>query len=56
MVIEPSQSHVWDASIVAALDAVTTKYASKGKRVEIHGLNTASATMHARLSGQLASH
>jgi SulP family sulfate permease len=55
VVIELSQSHVWDASTVAALDAVTTKYASRGKRAEIHGLNTASATMHERLTGQLGS-
>ena len=56
VVIDVSQSHVWDASTVAALDAVTTKYASKGRRVEIHGLNTASASMHERLTGQLGSH
>ena len=56
VVIDLAQSHVWDASTVAALDAVTTKYASKGKRVEIHGLNTASASMHERLTGRLGSH
>jgi SulP family sulfate permease len=56
VVIDLSQSHVWDASTVAALDGITTKYATKGKTVEIHGLNEASAHMHGRLSGQLASH
>jgi SulP family sulfate permease len=39
---------------VAALDAVTTKYATRGKTVEIVGLNEASAQMHGRLAGQLA--
>ncbi|MEO5710354.1 MAG: SulP family inorganic anion transporter [Nocardioidaceae bacterium] len=56
VVIDLTGSHVWDASTVAALDGITTKYATKGKTVEIHGLNEASARMHGRLSGQLASH
>ena len=56
VVIDLSASHVWDASTVASLDSITTKYASKGKTVEIRGLNDASATMHGRLTGQLATH
>jgi SulP family sulfate permease len=56
VVIDLSASHVWDASTVAALDAITTKYARKGKRVEIVGLNAASAERHERLSGSLPSH
>ncbi len=56
VVIDLAQSHVWDASTVAALDGITTKYAHKGKTVEIHGLNTASASMHERLTGQLSTH
>nr|WP_245234135.1 SulP family inorganic anion transporter [Mycobacterium sp. PS03-16] len=51
--IDLSDSHVWDASTVAALDAITTKYQAKGKRVEITGLNRDSADRHDRLSGQL---
>jgi SulP family sulfate permease len=54
VVVDLAASHVWDASTVAALDAVTTKYAARGKRVEIRGLNEASAALHGRLSGQLA--
>ena len=54
VVIDLSQSHVWDASTVAALDSITTKYQRKGKRVEIVGLNTASASMHDRLTGRLS--
>ena len=56
VVIDLSQAHVWDASSVAALDAVTTKYARRGKTVEIVGLNEPSARMHDRLAGQLSSH
>lgn len=53
VVIDMSESHIWDASTVAALDAVTTKYHDKGKHVEIIGLDTDSAGRHDRLSGTL---
>ncbi|TNC40525.1 SulP family inorganic anion transporter [Mumia zhuanghuii] len=53
--IDLAAAHVWDASTVAALDAITAKYARKGKRVEITGLQGASAQRHDRLTGQLAS-
>ncbi len=53
VVIDMSESHIWDASTVAALDAVTTKYHAKGKHVEIIGLNSDSADRHDRLSGRL---
>ncbi|MDT9594220.1 SulP family inorganic anion transporter [Nocardioides zeae] len=56
VVVDLSESHVWDASTVAALDAVTTKYAARGTAVEIVGLNAASAGMHERLSGRLGQH
>jgi len=51
IVIDLSRSHVWDASTVAALDAIETKYAQHGKSVELVGLNEASGTFHGRLSG-----
>ena len=51
--IDLSAAHIWDASTVAALDAITTKYESRGKQVEITGLNESSATMHGRLTGRL---
>jgi SulP family sulfate permease len=51
--IDMSGSHVWDASTVAALDAITTKYARRGTAVEIHGMNDASLRMHGRLAGRL---
>jgi SulP family sulfate permease len=53
VVIDLTAAHIWDASSVAALDAITTKYAARGKRVEIVGLNTASARMHDNLAGNL---
>ncbi len=56
VVIDLSASHVWDASTVASLDAITTKYERRGTRVEIVGLNAASAERHERLSGSLPSH
>ncbi|WP_017596029.1 SulP family inorganic anion transporter [Nocardiopsis potens] len=54
VVIDLTRAHIWDASTVAALDAITTKYAAKQKTVEIIGLNEYSAAMHGRLSGELA--
>lgn len=56
IVIDMSGSHIWNASTVAALDAVTTKYRAKDKHVEIVGLNTDSADRHDRLSGTLGAH
>jgi SulP family sulfate permease len=56
VVIDLSDSHIWDASTVAALDAITTKYERKGKTVEITGLNQASAERHGRLTGELSAH
>ncbi|WP_200808256.1 SulP family inorganic anion transporter [Demequina sp. NBRC 110055] len=53
IVIDMSGAHVWDASTVATLDAVRTKYESRGKTVEIVGLNEDSAARHGRLSGNL---
>ena len=53
VVIDMSRSHVWDASTVAALDAIVTKYENHGKRVVIDGMNESSSAMHARLTGNL---
>lgn len=56
VVIDLSGAHIWDASTVASLDAITTKYERKGKTATIVGLAGASAERHERLSGRLASH
>ncbi|WSU97633.1 SulP family inorganic anion transporter [Streptomyces sp. NBC_01023] len=53
VVIDLTASHVWDASSVAALDAITTKYEQRGKAVEIVGLNRPSAEIHGKLTGEL---
>ncbi|MGX7829505.1 SulP family inorganic anion transporter [Actinokineospora sp. 24-640] len=53
VVIDLTDAHIWDASTVAVLDAVTAKYAARGKAVEIVGLNEHSATMHGKLTGEL---
>ncbi|MEE1744682.1 MULTISPECIES: SulP family inorganic anion transporter [unclassified Streptomyces] len=53
IVIDLSAAHIWDASSVAALDAITTKYEQRGKTVEIVGLNEPSAEIHKTLSGEL---
>jgi SulP family sulfate permease len=53
VVIDMAGSHIWDASTVAALDGITTKYASHGASVTIEGLNDASTVMHRRLAGRL---
>ncbi|MDX2528404.1 SulP family inorganic anion transporter [Streptomyces europaeiscabiei] len=54
VVIDLSAAHIWDASSVAALDAIENKYAQRGKTVEIIGLNEPSARIHKTLSGELA--
>ena len=52
--IDLSQAQVWDASTVAVLDAITHKYALRGKQVEIVGLDGHSADRYERHSGRLA--
>ncbi|MVA77769.1 sodium-independent anion transporter [Auraticoccus sp. F435] len=53
VVIDLSQAQIYDASTVAALDAIELKYAQRGKRARIVGLNEASTAWHGRLSGKL---
>ncbi|MFI6942456.1 SulP family inorganic anion transporter [Streptomyces sp. NPDC050418] len=56
VVIDLSAARIWDASSVAALDSVAAKYAQRGKTVQITGLDTPSAELHEKLSGELAAH
>ena len=53
VVIDLHASHLWDASTVAVLDAVTEKYRRHGREVELIGLNSASIQMRERLAGKL---
>lgn len=53
VVIDLSGSHVWDASTVAALDAVAERYRRHGATVRLEGMNEASSRFHGRLAGTL---
>ncbi len=53
--IDFSDAHIWDASSVAALDAITNKYAHHNKKVEIIGMNQMSSAIHKKLGGQFPS-
>ena len=55
VVIDLSAAHIWDASSVAALDAIATKYAAAA-RPSRSSASTPSAELHEQLSGALPSH
>ena len=55
IVIDLSNSHVWDDTTIAALDSIQTKYESLGKTVYIKGMNEASKKLHTKLAGNLGS-
>lgn len=52
VVIDLTRSHIWDASSVASIDAIVTKYAARGVTVSVIGTNAPSARFRDRLSGQ----
>ncbi len=53
VVIDFSKSQIWDASTVAALDAIEVKYRQHKIAVQFDGLDDRSRAFHARLSGNL---
>jgi SulP family sulfate permease len=53
VVIDLSDSQIWDASSVAALDSVMTKYRQHGIEATVEGLDRRSSSFHRRLSGHL---
>ena len=53
IVIDVTDSHIWDASTIAALDSITTKYENMNKNVYIKGMNKASERLHGKLTGNL---
>jgi SulP family sulfate permease len=53
VVIDLSNAQVWDASTVAALDAITHKYELRGKTATVVGLSDHSADRYERHSGRL---
>ncbi|MBW0089257.1 SulP family inorganic anion transporter [Pseudonocardia sp. KRD-184] len=54
VVIDLSAAHVWDASTVAALDAIRTKYAARGTTLTVVGMNDGSRARHDRMAGRLS--
>jgi SulP family sulfate permease len=55
IVIDLTDSHIWDSSTVAMLDQVVAKYGHRAKNVELIGMNEASSTLHEALTGRLRS-
>ncbi|MEJ7651200.1 MAG: SulP family inorganic anion transporter [Nakamurella sp.] len=53
IVIDLTEAQLWDASTVAALDAIEHQYTRQGKTVEVIGLDPVSAGRRAKLSGHL---
>ncbi|AXK46531.1 SulP family inorganic anion transporter [Brachybacterium saurashtrense] len=53
VIIDLTAADVWDASTVASLDAVQSKYAERGKEARIIGLDGASLERLEKLSGNL---
>ena len=51
--IDFTHSQIWDASSVAALDSIETKYREHGATVTFTGLDQRSSSFHERLTGQL---
>jgi SulP family sulfate permease len=51
--IDFSRSQIWDASTVAVLDSVETKYRARDVRVTFEGLDARSTALHGRLTGRL---
>jgi sulfate permease, SulP family len=52
--VDLTHSQIWDASSVAALDAVETKYRRHGSAITFTGLDPRSSAFHGRLTGQLS--
>lgn len=51
--IDLTNSQIWDASSVAALDSIEQKYKAHGGHISIVGLDQRSSAFHGRLTGHL---
>ena len=51
--IDLGEAQIWDASSVAVLDAIETKYREQGATVTVTGLDRRSTAFHQRLTGRL---
>ncbi|WP_078549115.1 SulP family inorganic anion transporter [Litchfieldia alkalitelluris] len=56
VVLDLTESHLWDDSAVAAIDKIVLKFEEKGKQVEIIGLNKSSSELIDKLSRKLSAH
>jgi SulP family sulfate permease len=54
VIVDFSRAHLWDASAIAALDAIETHYRRHDVELTITGLNDRSERLHQTLSGQMA--
>lgn len=52
VIIDFSDSHIWDASSVKAIDEILDKYSTYGAHVELRGLNQESEAFYHDLAGQ----
>ena len=52
VIVDLTQAQIWDASSVAALDSIETKYRDRGTTITINGLDERSTGFHERLTGQ----
>ncbi len=55
VVIEISDTHIWDPSTVAAMDSIKTSYESKGKTATFGGMHDVRLAFHEPHSAGMAS-
>jgi len=53
VVVDLRRAQIWDASTVATLDSIETRYRDHGSTVVFEGLDERSARFHGRLTGRL---
>jgi SulP family sulfate permease len=51
--VDLTHSQIWDASSVAVLDSIESKYRDRGAVVDFVGLDERSSVFHKRLTGQI---
>lgn len=51
--IDLTHAQIWDASSVAVLDAIETKYLAQGAKIVLEGLDERSHAFRARITGQV---
>jgi sulfate permease, SulP family len=56
VIIDFSRAHLWDASAIAAVDAIEGHYRRHHIEVSITGMNERSGALHERLSGRAVAH